>query len=171
MTSSPLVKYSVDQLGDLISSWTYTPAKSKKFIGYALGIIGGLLIALLAYGRHLFPWLDKLGSGGQAIALLLLSPLFAYVMKMQKDMEYSLYEYGLVLKTMDKKAKDKGQIALWKDYDGCSFSDRGVRLSPKTWLKRPIFLRCTGNRMQVYTLCRERIDAFRFGHERMEETR
>ena len=169
MASLLTTKYSVDHLGKLIINWTFTPSKSNKFLGYALGILGGLIIALFAYGRHLFPWLEKLGSGTQMVALLLLSPLFDYIMKMQKDMSYSLYEKGLVLQINDKKSKDKGQILLWQDYSGCSYSDRGVKLSSKTWRKKSVFLRCTTNRMQVYTLCRERIDAFRFGYLKMED--
>ena len=168
MLQSIFKKYDENKLGRFINSWTFVPPKSKKFMGYAIGIIGGLLIAALAYGSSFIPGLDKIGSGVRMLALFLLPTLFAYLVKFQKNKIYSLYEDGFVMQHADKKSKDSGQIALWKDFKGCSYSDHGVKLFPKSWLSRSIFLHCTSNRMEVYTLCRERIDAFRFGFVQLQ---
>jgi len=168
MAQSIFKKNAEDKLGQFINSWTYVPTKSRKFMGYAIGIIGGLLIAALAYGSSFIPGLDKIGSGVRMLALFLLPTLFAYIVKFQKDVIYSLHENGFVIQHADKKSKDSGSIALWKDFNGCSYSDNGVKLSPKSWLTRSVFLQCTSNRMEVYTLCRERIDAFRFGYAQLQ---
>lgn len=161
ITISAPSKVDVDSLGRMLTSWTYVPPRSKKFIGYALGVAGLIVIAALAYGRHFLPYLEKLSGAAQAIALLLLSPLFAYLMKLQKDMSYSLYENGFVIRTVDKKAaKDAGKMYKWTSFKTCSYSEHGVKLSPKSVITRMIFLRCASNRMEVHVLCRERIARF-----------
>jgi hypothetical protein len=169
MISSILRRYNDQNLGRALNSWAYSPPKSKKALGFFFAIIGGLIIAVLAYGHHLIPWLRKLSSVVQTLSLLLLAPLFAYLMKWQKDQVYTLFERGLLVQQKDKKSTDRGQFALWKEIEGCSYSEHGVRLLPKNRLRRSLFLCCGGNRMEVYSLCRERIDALRFGHEELPE--
>lgn len=164
-----LNRYKDYKLGESLSSWTYKPNKNDKATGYAIGILSALLILFLLYGHHILPWLKNIGTALQGVVILLLTPLFTSLARLYKERTYTLFKNGLTIRYKDSKESDKGKVILWKDFDGCTYSEKGVKLHPRSWLDRPLFLHCTHNRMEVYSLSRERIDAFRFGFQRIGE--
>ena len=158
MNKMTLTNDKKDLLGSSITSWLYKPSRSNKFLFAALAVIGALVIFTIFYGEQLLPkWVKNLPQIFMYIALFLLSPLLKYLKAMGGDQEWTLYEKGFVVATIGKGHERAERIGFWKDYSGCSYSGAVIRLFSKSAAKRSARIPTTGNVMEVYSLCRERI--------------
>ncbi len=154
--------YDGRDLGRSLTSWLYKPAAGRKALTLAVGVVAVLVLILISYGGHLLPWVRRLGGLVQTIVVLLLPPLFAYLARSRRNRVYTLFEQGIVVQPSGGKTTEKGVYALWRQFAGCSYDEHGVRLVPHQSLRRGLYLPAYANRMEVYSICRERIDAFRF---------
>lgn len=158
--------YDGRDLGRSLTSWLYQPAAGRKVATVVAGVVVALALMFIAYGGHFVPWLKKLSGTMQTLVVLLLPPLFAYLARARRNRVYTLFEQGVLVQLSEGKTRDKGNYALWPQFAGCAYDEHGVRLLPRQPLRRPLYLPARANRMEVYSICRERIDAFRFaGHK------
>lgn len=146
-----------EHLGKMILSWVHKQPKSNKFLFAALGVIGALFVFTIFYGPKLLPWLKSVATWIQYLALLILVPLFKYFSSLGKDQMWNLYEHGYLLRLTHEGRILQQKIGFWKNYSGCTYDSKGVRLIPRMGLRGSVKLNCTTNRMTVYSICRERI--------------
>jgi len=154
--------YDGRDLGQSLTSWLYKPAAGRKALTLVVGLVLALVLLVIAYGGHFLPWVRRLGGLLQTIVVLLLPPLFAYLARSRRNRIYTLFEQGVVVQPSGGKATERGVYALWRQFSGCSYDEDGVHLVPRQPLRRGLYLPARANRMEVYSICRERIDAFRF---------
>lgn len=154
--------YDGRDLGRSLTSWVYQPAAKRKALTLVLGIVVALLLMGIAYGGHFLPWLRRLGGTVQTIVLLLLPALYAYLARARRNRVFTLFEQGVLVQLSEGKSSERGAYALWRQFGGCAYDENGVRLVPRQPLRRALYLPARFNRMEVYSVCRERIDAFRF---------
>lgn len=154
--------YDGRDLGRSLTSWLYKPTAGRKALTLVIGALIIIVLLSITYGGHLVPWVRKFGGLLQTVVVLLLPPFFAYLARSRKNKVYTLLEQGIVVQPSGGKTTDKGVYALWRQFAGCSYDGHGVRLVPHRSLRRSLYLPAYANRMEVYSICRERIDAFRF---------
>ncbi len=163
MVIPPTRSYDGRDLGRSLTSWLYQPAPGRKLATLVAVVLMALVLMVIAYGAHFLPWVRRLSGMAQTLVLLLLPPLFAYLARARRARVYTLLEHGVLVQLSDGKGQDKGSYALWPQFAACAYDEHGVRLLPRQPLRRSLYLPARANRMEVYSICRERIDAFRFG--------
>jgi len=146
-----------ERLGKVVISWLHKQPRSNKFLFAAFGVLGALIVFTIFYGPKLLPWLKSVSSWVQYLALLLLTPLFKYVSSLGKDKMWTIYEHGFLVRLTHEGKILQQRMGMWSDYSGCTYDNKGVRLIPKMGLRRSMRMECTTNRMEVYSICRERI--------------
>ena len=144
-------------LGSVITSWTYKPPKSNKFLFAALGVIGALLVFTIFYGEQFLPWIKKIPSIFIYIAIFMLSPLLKLLGSMGRDQHWTLHEDGFSVLIMGKNNERQEQFGYWHDYKNCTYQKNVVKLVPAGPFKKGVRIITTANVMEVYSICRERI--------------
>lgn len=148
-------------LGKVISSWNYKPPKSNKFLYSVLGVIGAFIIFAVVYGENILPWLKHIPSILIYALIFLLSPLLKYFAGFGKDQFWTLYENGYSVRYEGKNGAGEEKIGWWKDYSGCSYDSKGVKLIPLSPFRKAVRMKTTANVTEVYSVARERISMTR----------
>jgi hypothetical protein len=158
-TKTPATALDKSSLGTTISSWVYKPAKSDKFWFAALGVIGALAVFVIYWGDKLLPWIKHIPSFLFYVAIFLLSPLIKYLSTMGKDEVWTLYEHGYSMAKQEKGSLQDERMGFWKDFSGCSYDSKGVKLIPAMPMRPGVRIRASFNVMEVYTIARDRISS------------
>ncbi len=145
-------------LGKPLMSWMYKPKKSNKFLFYLLGLLGAAVIFFLAYGSDWLPWLRKVPEYAVYILFLVFGPVVNFLRSKGKDQEWTLYEYGFVVRYLGQnKSGAAGSAGYWRDYKSAIYSSNKVILIPVSSTRRKIKIPVDRNVIPVYSLCRERV--------------
>lgn len=152
-------KYHEKDLGQSLKSWGYLPSGWRRFIGNAVPLFG-----VLAVASFMSPWMNqRLTEVEQVLMVGSILVIIAITVRWRREQKYEIFQHGLTIEQMEKWVRRRFQVCLWKEIESCSLEEYGVKLSPISRFSRAIILYCEGNRTEIYSLCRERIDAYRFG--------
>jgi hypothetical protein len=154
---TPAPQLDKSALGPSITSWVYKPARSDKFWISAAGVIAALVFFTLQWGDQILPWLKHIPSSMFYIAIFILSPLMKYVTSMGKDEVWTLYENGYTMARQDKGSLQDERIGYWKDFSGCTYDSKGVKLISANPMRPGTRIKARANLMEVYPIARERI--------------
>ena len=146
-----------DQLGKEIITWQHKKSKSNKFLVAAIGLIIALVIFTIFYGPRLLPWLKSVATWIQYLVIISLTPLIKYVSSLGRDRRWSLYENGYLMQLVHQGKIIQQKMGFWKDYTKCEYDQKGVILIPRISFRGKIRINTTTNRMEVYSIVRERI--------------
>lgn len=144
-------------LGPSITSWVYKPTKSNKFWISALGVLIALVFFTLQWGDKILPWLKHIPSSLFYVAIFLLSPLLKFLGTLGKDEIWTLYENGFSMARQEKGALQDERIGFWKDYSGCTYDHKGVKLMSANPMRPGARIKAGFNLMEVYSISRDRI--------------
>jgi hypothetical protein len=156
---TPATTVDKSSLGKTISSWVYKPAKSDKFWLAAVGLVVALVVFTINWGDKLLPWIKHIPSFLFYVAIFLLSPLIKYLSTVGKDEVWTLYENGYSMAKQEKGALQDVRMGYWKDYSGCTYDHKGVKLIPAAPMRPGVRIKASYNVMEVYSIARDRISA------------
>ncbi len=146
-----------NQLGAVITSWRYSPQRSKKFLYYILGLTGGLAVFLMYYGQDLLPLLKEIPEYFLYFFVFLISPFIKFFKTNRGDQEWALYDKGYSLVVMEDDKIVNTITGYWQDYSTCNYKEKQVILVPANKAKRVIKMNTPNNTRDVYMVCREMI--------------
>lgn len=151
--------YDENKLGRSLKDWSYSPPRWKKVLGNLIPALGAAAVGLASIPAvsQRVPAEAQLALLGTFVAAMM------YSMRWRGNLTYTLFQNGLTIKQSAGWNRQRVRMILWKDLENCSYDEDSVKLNPRSGLQVAVSLYCDGNRMEVYSLCRERIDAFRFG--------